>query len=79
MADEDAVARLVNQEWREFPNLQRALKCAAHTGTRMIDIWRVLILYKYGGVYSDIDNLLEDKFQSSLSFSCLSADIFFEL
>ena len=63
--DQDAVARLVNQEWREFPNLQRAVKCATHTGTRMIDIWRVLILYKYGGIYSDIDNWPEEKFRGA--------------
>jgi mannosyltransferase OCH1-like enzyme len=31
-----------------------------------IDIWRVLILYKYGGIYTDIDNWPEDAMNENL-------------
>ena len=58
--DDDAVARLIQQEWKEFPDLPRAMHCVLSKGAMTIDIWRVLILYKYGGVYSDIDNWPED-------------------
>lgn len=30
-----------------------------------IDVWRVLILYRYGGVYSDIDNWPGEKFDEA--------------
>ena len=32
------------------------MNCVLLKGTMVIDIWRVLILYKYGGMYTDVDN-----------------------
>lgn len=56
--DDDAVERLiVDEEWKEeFPELESAMKCILFKGAMKIDVWRVLLLYKYGGVYSDIDD-----------------------
>mmetsp|Transcript_14101 Transcript_14101/g.21140 ORF Transcript_14101/g.21140 Transcript_14101/m.21140 type:complete len:447 (-) Transcript_14101:92-1432(-) len=60
--DDEAVDRVISSEWQEFPDLHRAMHCVKYTGAMTIDIWRILILYKYGGVYSDIDNWLTDEF-----------------
>jgi hypothetical protein len=54
--DDDAVDRLLNLEWPEFPGLHRLLACVKFKGAMKIDIWRILVLYKYGGIYTDIDN-----------------------
>lgn len=64
--DDDAVDRLLALDWHEFPQLQRGLKCVIYRGAMTIDIWRVLVLWKYGGLYSDIDNWPEDMFTESL-------------
>jgi len=53
--DDDAIERLLQQEWLEFPGLHRAMKCVRYRGAMTVDVWRILILYKYGGIYSDID------------------------
>ena len=60
--DDEAVDRVISSEWHEFPDLHRAMHCVQYTGAMTIDIWRILILYRYGGVYSDIDNWLTDEF-----------------
>jgi len=62
--DDDAVDRLLNQDWPEFPHLKEILPCVRR-GAMKVDVWRVLAVYKYGGVYSDIDNWLTDKFNST--------------
>ncbi len=41
-----------------------------------IDVWRILILYKYGGVYSDIDNYPLSDFDERTIRSDLSAFFF---
>ena len=53
--DDEAVERLSQQDWLEFPELKRAMKCIRYKGAMKIDVWRVLLLYKHGGIYSDID------------------------
>lgn len=60
--DDAAVARLIQSEWPEFPDLHEAMKCVQYKGAMTIDIWRVLVLYRYGGVYTDIDNWPRDTF-----------------
>jgi len=59
--DDAAVDRLLYSEepeysdWRrEFPDIVEILPCVA-PGAMKIDIWRVLVLWKYGGMYSDVD------------------------
>ena len=53
--DDDAVARLMQRKWPEFPHLHDARKCIT-SGAGMADVWRYLVLWEYGGVYTDIDN-----------------------
>jgi len=54
--DDASVERLFKQDWPEFPGLREALKCSVYHGAMQIDIWRILIVYRYGGMYTDIDN-----------------------
>lgn len=64
--DDKAVDELLRQEhWPEFPHLAECLQCV-RSGAMKIDLWRVLVLYKYGGIYTDIDNWPLDKFDESL-------------
>jgi hypothetical protein len=53
--DEAAVERLLGQHWPEFPHLQLVLSCTL-SGAAKADLWRLLVLWEYGGVYTDIDN-----------------------
>jgi len=73
--DDEAVARLFQEEWteREFPGLHDAMKCVMYKGAMKIDVWRVLMLVKYGGVYSDIDNWPLDAFNEDTIRPDLSA------
>ena len=71
--DDAAVARLIEQEWSEFPDLNRAMNCVLYKGAMKIDIWRVLMLYEYGGVYTDIDNWPLDALNETSIRSDLSA------
>ena len=54
--DDDAVDRLFQLEWTEFPQLEKYMKCVSK-GAMKIDVWRILILYLYGGIYTDVDNI----------------------
>mmetsp|Transcript_23473 Transcript_23473/g.51381 ORF Transcript_23473/g.51381 Transcript_23473/m.51381 type:complete len:432 (-) Transcript_23473:619-1914(-) len=71
--DDEAVERLFQQDWLEFSELKRAMKCIRYKGAMKIDVWRVLLLYKHGGIYSDIDvvpgrYLREQTIRPDLSF-----------
>jgi len=64
--DDEAVDRLllseegVYSDWRkDFPDLVEILPCVSQ-GAMKIDIWRVLVLYKFGGLYFDAD-IVPDK------------------
>jgi len=74
--DDDAVDRLMDQDWLEFPNYHDAMKCILTKGAMKIDVWRVLLLYKYGGVYSDIDNWPLEAFKETMIRTDLSAFFF---
>ncbi|VEU37557.1 unnamed protein product [Pseudo-nitzschia multistriata] len=66
--DDQAVHDLIHDVdlWSDdFPWLESAMKCVLSTGAMTIDVWRILILYKYGGIYTDIDNWPEDRFNES--------------
>jgi mannosyltransferase OCH1-like enzyme len=75
---DEAVDRLLKQDWPEFPHLAKIMNtCVKFGGAIKIDIWRVLVLYKYGGFYSDMDRgpgvkLTEDVIQPSDSAFFLS-------
>lgn len=55
--DDNAVDRLFSLEWQEFPHLNKFMKCVRFKGAMKIDIWRLLVVYRYGGIYTDIDNI----------------------
>jgi Glycosyltransferase sugar-binding region containing DXD motif len=40
----------------EFPHLSQIAAACLHTAAGKADLWRALILYEYGGIYTDIDN-----------------------
>ncbi|GFH61591.1 hypothetical protein CTEN210_18067 [Chaetoceros tenuissimus] len=71
--DDTAVEKLLSQEWNEFPLLQDALICVLFKGAMRIDVWRILLLYKYGGIYSDIDNWPRPKMNQKVIRNDVSA------
>ena len=49
----------IQSTWKSsgyFPELQNHLRCVKFKGAMLIDIWRMLISYEFGGLYTDIDN-----------------------
>lgn len=55
--DDNAVDRLFQHPItrQQFPELREILKCVTSGATKS-DLWRYVVLYLYGGIYSDIDN-----------------------
>jgi mannosyltransferase OCH1-like enzyme len=54
--DDKAVHALINsKDWSEFPLLKEVLGCLV-TGAALADLWRYLVLWEYGGIYTDMDN-----------------------
>jgi len=55
--DDEAILRLFQQEFANFPQLEMVVgKCLVH-GTLKADLWRYIVLWKYGGIYSDLDSV----------------------
>ena len=54
--DNAAVDRLFNEEWPEFPLLKHIRSCL-NSGAGLADLWRYLLIWRYGGVYTDMDDL----------------------
>lgn len=74
--DDDAVDRLIyGNDWSEFPHLHKLMQCVK-AGAMTIDVWRVLLIYKYGGIYTDIDNWPHDGFTEHLINPNVSAFVF---
>ena len=61
--DDYAVDTLLHsREWPEFPHLQMILRhCLKFDGAVKIDVWRNLVLYAYGGIYTDLDAAATDE------------------
>lgn len=53
--DDEAMEKLIYKDWPEFPQLQHILKCLPGRGVVWADVWRILVLWEYGGIYADID------------------------
>jgi mannosyltransferase OCH1-like enzyme len=53
--DDDAVDRLLDRWWPEFPSIHDVKKCMM-PGAAIADLWRYVVLWEYGGIYTDIDN-----------------------
>jgi mannosyltransferase OCH1-like enzyme len=49
--DDAAVDRLLAKFWPEFPHLQLFQQCSI-SGAAKADIWRLLVLWEYGGIYT---------------------------
>jgi len=73
--DDAAVDRLMEADWPEFPNLHRMMKCIKYKGAMKIDLWRMLAIYKYGGIYTDVDNIPTKNFRNGAAI--LPEDTFF--
>ena len=48
--DDAAVYRLIDQETSAFPGLQKTMRCILFKGAMKTDVWRILLLHKYGVV-----------------------------
>ncbi|GKY92933.1 hypothetical protein MPSEU_000262300 [Mayamaea pseudoterrestris] len=53
--NDDAVNRLLQKHWPAFPHLQQVLQCL-QGGAAKADLFRALVLWEYGGIYTDMDN-----------------------
>jgi hypothetical protein len=72
--DDEAVMRLFRQESERHHGSEEgggdllcllgtvATRCASHSGTIRADLFRYLVLYRYGGVFADIDSVPTPKF-----------------
>ena len=56
--DDSSTNNPQRREWTHLfgPHFYDALNCVLLKGVMTIDVWRILILYKYGGIYTDTDN-----------------------
>ena len=56
--DDRAVDELLyGQYYPEFPQLTAVAKNCLNSDAARIDLWRLLVLYLYGGIYADIDSM----------------------
>ncbi|KAL7538205.1 hypothetical protein ACHAWF_006022 [Thalassiosira exigua] len=54
--DDDAVDRFFyERRWTEFGELKEVASCVT-TGAAKAEIWRYIMIWEYGGVYSDLDS-----------------------
>ena len=54
--DNEAVQKLVDLEWPEFPHLHKLYRCIEQNLASSTNLGRWLMLYRYGGVYAAIDS-----------------------
>jgi hypothetical protein len=74
--DDEAVDLLLSNNWlSQFPLLNDVLSCLTSV-TVKVDIWRYLVLWEYGGIYTDIDNGVGSFTNESISGT---DDAYFEL
>ncbi|CAB9528721.1 glycosyltransferase [Seminavis robusta] len=65
--DDYSVAKMMQQEfWPEFPELAKVLQCVKMLNAMLIDIWRQLVLYRFGGLYVDLDEIPTEQFTEDL-------------
>jgi len=53
--DDEAVSNLLDRAWPEFPLLQEIRPCI-NSGAGLADLWRYVMIWEYGGVFTDMDN-----------------------
>jgi hypothetical protein len=54
--DDEAMLRLLREFHEEFPHLAMVQEHCIMRGTMRADLWRYLVLWKYGGIYVDLDS-----------------------
>ncbi len=67
--DDQAVDRFLQQDWPEFPGLHRTMQCIKQKGAMTIDLWRMMIVFEFGGLYTDIDNVPISEFKNGTVIS----------
>ena len=72
--DEEAMDRLLTKYWPEFPHLQWIQQHCMISGAAKADLWRLLVLWEYGGIYTDIDNAPGKDFQNGTAIQGTSQD-----
>ena len=76
--DDKAIDGILGKDWSAyFPRLNEALKCLPHEGISSpskADMWRYLILWSEGGIYTDIDNAPGRLFQNGLDGNMTEMD-----
>ena len=78
MHDDAAVGRLFrHNEWPEFPLLKEILPCLT-SGAMRADYWRYLVIWAFGGVYTDMDNAPGVQFKNGTIITD-EIDAFFEV
>jgi len=55
--DDDAMMRFIREYSADFPHLPMIAEHCALYGTLRADLWRYLVLWKYGGIYADLDTV----------------------
>ena len=60
--DDDAVNRFISQEFALFPHVQNVMKCITSAAAKA-DLWRYLLIWEHGGIYTDFDNAPGKGFQ----------------
>jgi mannosyltransferase OCH1-like enzyme len=53
--DDAAVDRLIDLQYEEFPHLHLVWDHCITKPVVKADLWRLLLLYEYGGIYADLD------------------------
>ena len=76
--DDPSVERLLAaRRWPQFPLLREARACLSH-GAAVADLWRYLVIWEYGGIYTDIDDAPGSLFANGTRIKD-KADAFFEV
>jgi len=55
--DDEAMMRLLHQDFDEFPHLKLIVENCVKHGTIKADLWRYAALWRYGGLYADVDSI----------------------
>jgi hypothetical protein len=68
---------LLSRNWTNyFPRLQYAVQCLPHEGrssATKVDIWKYLMLWEYGGIYTDLHNIPGPRIEKGFSDRDLQA------
>jgi hypothetical protein len=71
--DEEAVDRLLQRDWPEFPHLQLIMNCMI-SGAAKADLWRYLVLWEFGGIYTDLDSAPGKQFWTKDNNTVMSSE-----